>query len=196
MADPSATALPTREGQKDIFEDTDFEVDALDSDADNTIQLEAQSDFDLDESDSASEVFALDEEDVDQNAATAMGPAVLEEDDGLGAAIEEEGASDEMEGVGWGEGEESPGRRWRCRRRGRARSVPPLPPAAGAEPSAGMLTAADGPPWGGPWVGVLGVTTVMMMALAFITMDVVRNLNSFQGDTPVASGLVKMIAGE
>ena len=60
--------------EKDIFEDTDFEVDALDPASDDrTVQLEAASDFDLEEGDSASEVFALDEDDVDQNAATAMG---------------------------------------------------------------------------------------------------------------------------
>ena len=46
------------------------------------MQLEAASDFDLEESDSASEVFAIDEDDVDQNAATAMAPAVLDDEDG------------------------------------------------------------------------------------------------------------------
>ena len=41
----------------------------------------AASDFDLEESDTASEVFAIDEDDVDQNAATAMGAALADEDE-------------------------------------------------------------------------------------------------------------------
>ena len=72
--DPGAASMGMSE--KDIFEDTDFslEVNALDSDHDDrTVQIDRSSDFDLEESDSASEVFALDEDDVDQNAATAMG---------------------------------------------------------------------------------------------------------------------------
>jgi type VI secretion system protein ImpC len=81
----SATPPPAvKKGEKDIFDDTDFEMDVLPSDDDSddkTVQLEAASDFDLEESDSASEVFAIDEEAVDQNAATAMAPAAFAEDD-------------------------------------------------------------------------------------------------------------------
>jgi len=78
------TPPPTRKAatpppEKDIFDDTDFEVDALGSDRDaddRTVQLEAHSDFELEDADTGSEVFAIDEEDVDQNAATALGPGV------------------------------------------------------------------------------------------------------------------------
>ncbi len=74
----SATPPPAvKKGEKDIFDDTDFEVDVPLSDDDSddqTMQLDAASDFELEESDSASEVFAIDEEAVDQNAATAMAP--------------------------------------------------------------------------------------------------------------------------
>ena len=80
-AKPSLAATPppvVKKGQKDIFDDTDFEVDVPmseeDSSDDKTVQLEAVSDFDLEDSDSGSEVFAIDEEEVDQNAATAMAP--------------------------------------------------------------------------------------------------------------------------
>ena len=187
ISDPSATALPVKDQlQKDIFDDTDFEVDALDSGDDQTMQLEGDSDFDLDDSDSASEVFALDEDDVDQNAATAMGPGVLEADDALGDAMDDSGGlADEMSDAAWSDS-----------------GAASAPAAASAAPAAGrsrggsaLLSDAGGPPWSGIWVSVLGVTTVLMMVLAFITMDVVRNLNSFQSDTPVASGLVTMIAG-
>jgi len=180
--DPSATALPVGEQNKDIFDDTDFEVDAFDSGEDNTMQIEQTSDFDLDDDDSASEVFALDEEEVDQSAATAMGPAVLE---GAGALeeIEEEGASDDEAMVGeagWEESEDA--------------SEPVAAPAAPAGRRATGIPT-EGPEWSGLWVGVLGVTAVFMMVLSFITMDVVRNLNTFHGETPVVAGLVRMIAG-
>src|SRR5262249_44127450 len=60
---PSLAATPppgVRKGDKDIFDDTDFEVDALASDTDEsddkTMQLEAASDFELEDSDTGSEV--------------------------------------------------------------------------------------------------------------------------------------------
>jgi len=41
---------------------------------------------------------------------------------------------------------------------------------------------------------MLGVATVFMLFLAFVSLDLVRNLYEFQGDSP-ASGLVKSLAG-
>lgn len=176
-ADLSATSLPLK-ADKDIFEDTDFEVDALEGSAgdDRTVQLEAASDFDLEDSDSASEVFAIDEDDVDQNAATAMGPAVAEEgEDEFG---EEEGVSGEAAASAWDVDAEATS-----------------PSQAGARAAAPVLAPAGaGPEWGGLWVGMLGVATVFMLLLAFVGMDLVNNLYEFRGDGP-ASGLVKSIAG-
>ena len=175
--DLSATALPMK-ADKDIFEDTDFEVDALDSGGDDrTMQLEATSDFDLDESDSASEVFAVDEDDVDQAAATAMGPAVLDDDEGFGddAAEPVSGETDSAWDV---EPEATPSQVAASPRGGS-----PLLQAGGAQPE-----------WGGLWVGMLGVATVFMMLLGFVGMDLIRNLYDFNGDGP-ASGLIKSIAG-
>jgi len=177
----SATPPPsTRKGEKDIFDDTDFEVDALASDGDSddkTVQLEAASDFELEEADTGSEVFAIDEEDVDQNAATAMGPALLEdegEDDGFEQATSGEMAS-AWDVESEGEGDASAGR-----------------PAAAA-PSM-MASSAASPEWGGLWVGMLSVATLFMLFLAFVSLDLVRNLYEFQGGSP-ASGLVKSLAG-
>lgn len=174
--DLSATALPMR-ADKDIFEDTDFDVDvdAIDSsDEDRTVQLDAQSDFDVEEGsgDSASEVFAVDEDDVDANAATAMGPAVLDDDGNL-----DEGESDDVDSA-WDVEE----------------VATPSQAASRVMTPSLVSTGGAGPDWGGLWVGMLSVATLFMMLLAFVGMDLVRNLYYFQGDTP-ASGLVQQLAG-
>jgi hypothetical protein len=177
----SATALPMKKpGEKDIFEDTDFEVDALDSDEhsgeDRTVQLEAASDFDLDDSDSASEVFAIDEEDVDQNAATAMAPAVLDEDEGAFSDAAAEGVSGEQAASAW--------------------DVEDTSTSAPAARAASPVLAAAGPQaeWGGLWVGFLGAATFLMLILAFVGMDMVRNVYEFHEGGPGA-GLVSFFAG-
>jgi tetratricopeptide (TPR) repeat protein len=80
--DPGDTSMGIT--AKDNFDDTDFslEVASLDSDHDDrTVEIDRSSDFDLEESESSSEVFALDEDDVDQNAATSMGAAIAGRDD-------------------------------------------------------------------------------------------------------------------
>lgn len=173
--DLSATALPMK-ADKDIFEDTDFEVDALDSGSDDqTVQLEASSDFDLEDSDSASEVFAIDEEDVDQNAATAMTPAPA--DGGTGE-----------EGFGEEDDEADVASAWDV-------DEAPAPSTASRAVASPMFSqTGPGPEWGGLWVGFLAVATLFMMFLTFVGMDVVRNLYEFHGGGP-ASGLVKSIAG-
>ncbi len=177
-ADPGATSLGMSE--KDIFEDTDFslEVDALDGDRDDrTVQLERGSDFDIDdESGSASEVFALDEDDVDQNAATAMGAAMAipdgDEDDDFASSSGGGGAS------GWD-----------------VESEVGTSTGTGTAVSSGRLVPA-GPQaeWGGIWVGLLGFTSVLVFAGMVFSIDLVRNLYDFQGNGP-ASGLIKQIAG-
>jgi len=191
VAPPKAAAKPalaetpppaTRKAEKDIFDDTDFEVDALSSDGDSddkTVQLEAASDFELEEADTGSEVFAIDEDDVDQNAATALGPAILEEDeedededdDGFAAATSSEMAS------AWDVESESS-------------------PAAGRAPAAApsALASAASAEWGGLWIGLLSVATIMMMFAAFVSIDLVRNLYEYQSSSP-ASGIIKGLSG-
>jgi hypothetical protein len=177
---PSLSATPppgAKKGEKDIFDDTDFEVDVALSDEessdDQTVQLEAASDFDLEDSESGSEVFAVDEEAVDQNAATAMGPAALvddddEDDDGFDAAVSSEMTS------AWSNDSTSAG-------------------SERAQPAMIMSREAEAE-WSGLWVGVLGATTVMLLLSAYVSMDLVRNLYDFHSDSP-PSGLVKAIAG-
>ena len=183
--DPSATALPIKKpGQKDIFEDTDFEVDALDSGQDDqTVQLEAASDFDLDEGDSGSEVFALDEEEIDENAATAMGPASLGADD-FDEEDEGEAVSGETDSA-WGDVESDVATATPSQVTARATASPALAVRGGPEAE-----------WGGLWVSFLGVTTFLMLLLAFVSMDLVANLYENRGSTnPFSAGLIKTIAG-
>jgi hypothetical protein len=169
----SATPPPAvKKGDKDIFDDTDFEVDVPLSEEsdDKTMQLEAASDFELEESDSGSEVFAVDEEDVDQNAATAMAPSAFaedeDEDDGF-----EEAVSSEMATA------------WQSDEGGSGGPAPAM-----------VISREAAPEWGGLWVGLLAFTTVCLLFASFIAFDLMRNLNDFQ-ETPVASGLVRSIAG-
>ena len=182
---PKATPAPAaKKVEKDIFEDTDFEVDALDADnTDQTVQLEAGSDYDIsddDDVDSGSEVFAVDEEDVDQNAATAMASGIMVGDD------EDEEDEDSGESASaWDIDSEAGGEDEPIAARASA--------SAASSPS--MITGGAGAEWGGIWVGLLGVATVLMLLLAFVSLDLVRNLYDYRGDMPVSSGLVHMLAG-
>ena len=173
-ADPGATAMGAVD--KDIFEDTDFSLEVDDQlNDDRTVQLERGSDFDLEDSDSASEVFALDEDDVDLNAATAMAPAVLDEG---GAEFDSDDAPSGEIDSAWDVEGDAPAA------------------AAATAASAGPRLVAAGPQaeWGGIWVGLLGVTSVMLLVSAFISMDLINNLYELRGDG-AASGLIKSIAG-
>jgi hypothetical protein len=174
----SATPPPAvKKGEKDIFDDTDFEVDVPLSDEDSddqTVQLEAASDFELEESDSASEVFAIDEEAVDQNAATAMAPSAFaedddEEDDGFDAAVSSEMAT------AWSSPESSAA-------------------DAGRSGPAVVLSRDAEVEWSGLWVGMLGVATLLMLLITFVSVDMIRNIYEFsEGGTP--SGLVRALGG-
>jgi hypothetical protein len=165
-------------GDKDIFDDTDFEVDALASDGDSddkTQQLEAASDFELEESDTGSEVFAIDEEDVDQNAATSVGAVDLGDEEGDSGEFAQESDSGGMASSSW--------------------DVESEASSASVRAPATML-APSGPSaeWGGLWVGFLGAATFFVLLLAFVGMDLVRNMYDIANDTP-ASGIVRSIAG-
>jgi hypothetical protein len=178
---PSLAATPppaVKKGEKDIFDDTDFEVDVPSGESDSddkTVQLEAASDFDLEDSDTGSEVFAIDEEAVDQNASTAMAPSAFaeddedEDDDGFDSAV-----SSEMS-AGWSSAESSAGQE---------RSAPSM-----------VLSRETEPEWSGLWVGMLGATTFCLFLASFVALDMVKNLSDFQAGGTLGSGLVRMIAG-
>jgi hypothetical protein len=176
-ADPGATSLGMTE--KDIFEDTDFslEVDALDSDHDDrTVQIDRSSDFDLEESDSASEVFALDEDDVDQNAATAMGAAMAAGDEDSGEFSADDAGSGETSG-------------WDVESEGAAPAAVPAAAVGGR-----LMPSGPQAEWGGIWVGLLGATAFLTFVAVVFSFDLIHNLYEFQGSGP-ASGLIKSIAG-
>lgn len=171
----SETPPPSaRKGEKDIFDDTDFEVDALENE-DRTMQLEAASDFELEESDTGSEVFAIDEEDVDQNAATAMGPAVFEEDSEEADEFGEP-ASGEMASA-WD-----------------VESEVASSTAERSAPAVALASSGASAEWGPFVFAGLCVSTVFMLICAFIAMDLAMNIYNYQSDIP-AAGLVKSIAG-
>ncbi len=163
-------------GDKDIFDDTDFEVDAaLDDESDDrTMQLPTGgSDFDLEDSDSGSEVFAIDEEDVDQNAATAMAPSAFadedddDEDDGFDDAVSSEMATS------WASDDS---------------------PSGAASTPAMVISREAAVDWDGLSVGLLAAASIFIFFAAFIAQDLVRNLYDFN-EGGVASGLVQSISG-
>ena len=167
-------------GEKDIFDDTDFEVDALASDE----RLRRQDDA----ARGRQRLRARGErhrlrglrhrrggrrpERRDRDRLGRLAEDEDEEDDGFEAAT-----SGEMAASAWDVESETP-------------SAPPAAP----RPAAVLTAAGASAEWGGLWVGMLGVATVLMLFLSFVSMDLVRNLYDFRNDTP-ASGLVKSIAG-
>ena len=129
----------------------------------------------MEDSDTGSEVFAIDEEAVDQNASTAMAPSAFaededdEDDDGFDSAV-----SSEMT-AGWSSSESSSSPE---------RSSPAM-----------VLSRDTDPEWSGLWVGMLGVTTLFLFFGSFVAYDLVRNLYDFQSGGTMGSGLVRAIAG-
>jgi len=183
----SATTLPA---QKPIFhDDTDFEVEAAPSVADDrTVQLDAASDFDLGEDDltgHTSEVFAMDEEDVDTSAATALGPALLD-DEGSSGELESRAADSSIESPAPGAASASD---WDIA------PTTPAPAGRGAAPAPVLASAEARQEWGGLWVGFLMVSTVVMLLTAFVAADLLHNMYGYRGETPVGTPLVKQLSG-
>jgi hypothetical protein len=73
-------------------------------------------------------------------------------------------------------------------------AAPAAAPAGRAAPAPVLASAGASAEWGGLWVGMLGFATLLMLFLTFVSIDLVRNLYDFRGDSP-ASGIVKSLAG-
>ena len=65
-------------------------------------------------------------------------------------------------------------------------------PMAGA--GARMVPAGPQADWGGIWVGLLGVSTVLVFVHLIFSIDLVKNLYEYNGGGP-ASGLINSISG-
>lgn len=166
------TAGPSKPAS-DIFE-TDFEVPVLDSDSglaasssSDTEQLGGDSDFELSGSDlkgerqdSSSQVLSLEgEESVDESAATS-----------LAASPKEEQWEEDLEGGG--EFEEESGQV------ATARSAAGI--QAGDESTSGapalVPVGVGEAEWGGVWVGILSFSTLVMVLLGMVMLDLVRTM--------------------
>ena len=65
---------------------------------------------------------------------------------------------------------------------------------AGRSGPAVVLSRDSEAEWSGLWVGLLGVATLLMLLISFISVDMIRNLYEFREGGP-APGLVRAIAG-
>jgi hypothetical protein len=68
-------------------------------------------------------------------------------------------------------------------------------PAAGVERAgpAVVLSRESEAEWSGLWVGLLGVASLLLLLVSFVSLDMIRNLYEFREGGP-ASGLVSAIA--
>ena len=188
----SSTSLPNP-AEKNLFDDTDFEVDVVGTDEvddGRTVQLDAASDFDLDEgaSDEGSEVFAIDEDDVDLNAATTVAPAARS---GGGKASSSSGGA---KAADWDEEESAAAVALRPRAGSRAADDAALSDEGVPAPAVRLAPAgASSAEWGGAMVGLLGLTAVLVLLSAFVALDLAMNLRANHEGS--GFGLVKQLAG-
>jgi hypothetical protein len=176
---PSDTGLAAASA----FDDTDFQIDDLSVTGDDAIEAAADRTIEFGESSSDIEVFdesgdlSIVSEDNslfdDFTEAKAAGPKVSNEpallDDSAGG-WDSSGDSNEF-----------------------AEASEPRKPAG--KPAAALVRAGTPTEWGTPWIVGLCFSTAMMLLLCMVAFDLLRNLYEFRGPTPVASGLVKQIAG-
>lgn len=161
------------------FDDSGFDLDdgsidmasAVVSGGDKTLQIESASDFEIEQSD---ELSLMSE--------AALAPV------GSGRRPAPKGLVTPESGSEWDIG-----------------------PGMGAEPGSGDAPAESAPKsaskpapaiirtqsteWGTGWVVGLSISTALMLVLCMVAFDLVKNLYEFRGPTPVASGMIKQIAG-
>lgn len=165
------------------FDDTDFEIGELSESmsqpavADQTVQLESASDFEIDQSDELSLIS-------DQPA--AIGSGARKAAATFKTPAEAEGDSSDSWEVGGG-----------LPSADSENEVPAAAPAetkAAAKPAPALIRSGVSSEWSTPWVVALGFSTAMMLLLTMVAFDLVKNLYEFRGPTPVSSGLIKQIA--
>jgi hypothetical protein len=157
----------------DIFE-TDFEVPVLeresemDASSTDTEHLSPDSDFELSgsdleaaEADSSSQVLSLEgEEQIDESAATRLQASPQEEekwDEEIGGEAEGAGEFEEVSGA--------VASRERSMEAEDTGGAPALVPVGAGEAE-----------WGGLWVGVLSFSTLVMIVLGMVMLDMVRTM--------------------
>ncbi len=180
------TPAPAARVEEDEGSDFDLMPSAiLDDQDDPTVQLEAQSDFELDELDSGSEVFAIDEEgdSVDQNAATVMAAEADYDDD------EEQELMVERPIV---QGDHDPDKLATI-----AENL--LLTDGGPEHRriripVSLMTVAPDAEFSGMTVGLLGMAAILIIVASFVAVDL-AGFGGMHEEGAVASGLIRQIAG-
>lgn len=166
------------------FDDTDFQIDdfsdsgekLLESTGDRTVEIgESSSDIEVFDESGDISIISGDESPLFDEpskgragiAAKAKGEGLLDDSSGWDTSGESEDAAESAE----------------------------IKPKTAAKPTPALVRAGTPTEWGTPWVVGLFFSTAMMLLLCMVTFDLLRNLYEFRGNTPVASGLVKQIAG-
>ncbi|MCY2934474.1 MAG: helix-turn-helix domain-containing protein [Planctomycetota bacterium] len=173
---PVAASKPSDTGMSaaiSAFDDTDFELDDVSgalppaSVGDKTVQIEANSDFEIEQSEELSMI---------SEPMAAMGSGLK-----LAKPAPADDASSEWDISGSGSSDSD-------------QVKSPSETKSSAKPSPALVRASS-TEWGTPWVVGLGISTVMMLLLCMVAFDLVKNLYEFRGETPVSSGLIKQVAG-
>ncbi len=166
------------------FDDTDFQIDdfsdsgekLLESTGDRTVEI-GESSSDIEVFDDSSDISIISGDESPLLDSPSRGKA------GIAAKSKSEGLLDDSSG--WDTSSESED----------ASESAEIKPKAAGKPAPALVRAGTPTEWGTPWVVGLFFSTAMMLLLCMVTLDLLRNLYEFRGNTPVASGLVKQIAG-
>ena len=173
---------------EDINTDSDFDLSlsAIVREPDDpTVQVDEQSDFELDQADSGSEVFAVEEEEgVDQNAATVTtAPAEFDEDEDdetelpvVTAATRTGAPRDTLSTIASELLTSQPGREHRRVR------IPSL------------MTASSDLEYTGLTIGLLSMAVLVMLFAMFVVNDL-AHYEGFPQDGWTGSGLIRQLAG-
>ena len=163
------------------FDDTDFQIDDFSDSGDNAAGATADRTIEFSESSADIEVF---DESGDISIISGDESPLFDEPVTAKAGVAAKGKGEALldDSSGWdatGESEDSSETRTK----------------APSKPTPALVRAGTPTEWGTPWVVGLCFSTAMMLLLCMVTFDLLRNLYEFRGNTPVASGLVKQIAG-